>query len=124
MVDGEHPHTVTMFITLTIATPTLTVIQIPQSAHLCRKVHALAAASTTPMCATSASKQYALPRHASSKRITRASAETSARTTTGATLKLQNVSMKFVQSRTATLQSIPAGVAAAEDVPCLINELL
>ena len=114
-VDGVHLHITATNIALTIASPTLIAIRTLALDQWYREVLESAAAMMTLTLPTSASKEYALQRHASLKRITLASEATSARISIAAALKLQLASTMYALSRNVTLLYMPVDVEGAAD---------
>jgi hypothetical protein len=110
----DVPNTPLTIIVLINATPTPTAPPTLVLAQSSRKDPAKLTAMTTPMYTTNALRRFAPLRHASSRRITHASEEISARTITSAAFPPLPASMTCAQSKAATPQSMLEDAAAAE----------
>jgi len=110
----DVPNTPLTIIALINATPTPTAPPTLVLVQSSRKDPAKLTVMTTPMSATDALRRFAPLRHASSRRITHASEEISARTITSAAFPPLPASMTCAQSKAATPQSMLEDAAAAE----------
>lgn len=110
----DVPNTPLTIIALINATPTPTAPPTLVLVQSSRKDPAKLTVMTTPMSATDALRRFAPLRHASSRRITHASEEISARTITSAAFPPLPASMTCAQSKAATPQSMLVDAAAAE----------